>query len=115
MLFLWTILNKTLAGLFALNILPSIASPEGGEIMKQLMPLKRVVVEITHQAIAGDEQGIRKAIRSWHNSLAGGTIPRKVIAKLGRELFLDLAAWEHWLKSKSQNADASGPGRPRSK
>jgi len=81
--------------------------------MKQLMPLKRVVVEITHQAFSGDQPGIRKAIKSWHNSLAGGTIPRDVVIKLGRELFLDLEAWETWLSERYSENGVCKIGRPR--
>ena len=81
--------------------------------MKRLMPLRAVVVEITHEAIAGDDAGVRRAVKSWHNRLATGSIPRRLIAKLGRELFLDLDAWDSWWDERSQNAPARPVGRPR--
>jgi len=80
--------------------------------MPNLMPLKRVVVEVTHEAQRDDNQEIRRAVRSWHNRLFGGTVPRKLVTRLGRELFLDLDAFEEWLKNK-QKGRYSGPGRPR--
>jgi hypothetical protein len=82
--------------------------------MKVLMPLKKAVVEITNEAVADDQQSIRKAVRCWHNRLFNGSVPRDVVTKLGRELFLDLDAWEHWLEIKKQPALRQGPGRPRS-
>ena len=81
--------------------------------MTQLMPLKKVVVEITHQAEPDDYEAIRKAVKSWHNRLALGSIPRNVVTKLGRELFLDLDAWEQWLARRRSEQLPSGRGRPR--
>ena len=81
--------------------------------MRKFMPLKKAVVVITHEASPEDMEGIRKAVRSWHNRLAGGSIPRDVVTKLGRELFLDLEAWENWLEKHKQQNYVS-PGRPRS-
>ncbi len=81
--------------------------------MKEIMPLKRAVVEITHEALPGDRQGIKTAMKSWHNRLSVGSIPREVITKLGRELFLDLEAWEQWLEERSQGAASHRLGRPR--
>ena len=83
--------------------------------MKKYMPLKRVVVEITHEAHAGKHHEIRKAIRAWHNRLFNGSIPRYVVVKLGRELFLDLEGWERWMKKQYDHSEPSGPGRPRTK
>ena len=83
--------------------------------MKKYMPLKRVVVEVTHEAHAGKHQEIRKAVRSWHNRLFNGSIPRDVVVKLGRELFLNIDAWDAWLQKRSDQPEASGPGRPRAK
>jgi len=80
---------------------------------KMLMPLKRAVVEITNEAVANDEAGIRRAVKSWHNRLATGSIPRFVIAKLGRELFLDLEAWDQWWDDRSQSKPEPKKGRPR--
>ena len=86
----------------------------GGK-MKEYMPLKRVVVEVTHEAHPGKHHEIRKAIRAWHNRLFNGSIPRGVVVKLGRELFLDLDSWERWLKRQKRQPPPSGPGRPRTK
>ena len=79
----------------------------------QLMPLRRAVVEITGEAIAGDETGIRRAIKSWHNRLATGSIPRSVVTKLGRGLFIDLEAWDQWWEERAQKSASFQRGRPR--
>jgi hypothetical protein len=81
--------------------------------MNKLMPLRRVVVEITNEAPADDEQSIKKAVRSWYNKLAGGSIPRDVLVKLGRDLFLDLEAWDTWLKTNQRESIHRRIGRPR--
>ena len=81
--------------------------------MTKLMPLRRAVVEITNEATANDDTTIRKAIRSWHNRLATGSIPRSVVTKLGRELFLDLEAWGQWWDERSQESVTPKLGRPR--
>ena len=81
--------------------------------MKQLMPIKRFVVEITNQAISNDQQQISKAVRAFHNKLYNGSIPRDLIIKIGRDLFIDLGAWGNWLEKKKQKTDAPSPGRPR--
>lgn len=81
--------------------------------MTKLMPLRRAVVEITNEACTGDDPGIRKAIKSWHNRLANGTIPRTVVTKLGRDLFLDLGAWENWWEKRLESKSISRVGRPR--
>jgi hypothetical protein len=81
--------------------------------MKRLMPLRRAVVLITHEASADDEKGIKRSIKSWHNKLSTGSIPREVITKLGRELYLDLEQWEAWLERRTEEASPR-PGRPRS-
>jgi hypothetical protein len=83
--------------------------------MKQIIPLRRAVVLITNEASVGDDVGIRKAIKSWHNRLNNGSIPRSVITKLGRELFLDLDAWEEWLAGRVERTHSSRPGRPRTR
>lgn len=77
------------------------------------MPLKRAVVEITNEAVANDETGIRRAVKSWHNRLATGSIPRFVVAKLGRELFLDLEAWDKWWDERASTKQNRKIGRPR--
>lgn len=81
--------------------------------MKRLMPLKRFVVDITMEAKEENEQSIRKVVRSWHNRLANGTIPRTVVTKLGRELFVDLEAWSKWLEERQRGSPRKSPGRPR--
>ena len=81
--------------------------------MKNLMPLRRAVVDITHEAATGDDVGVRRAIKSWHNRLATGSIPRYVVTKLGRELFLDLEAWDQWWEERSQASVSPKLGRPR--
>ena len=81
--------------------------------MRKFMPLKKAVVLITHEASPEDPNGIRKAVRSWHNRLAGGSIPRDVVTKLGRELFLDLEAWEAWLSARNNKDPIPKIGRPR--
>jgi hypothetical protein len=83
--------------------------------MIQLMPLRRVVVDLTNEALPSDETGIRKAIKSWHNRLSNGSIPRSVVTKLGRELFLNLDAWEQWLEERANRSVKCGQGRPRAK
>ena len=83
--------------------------------MKRLMPLRRVVVEVTNEVDCNDPEGNRRAIKGWHNRLNNGSIPRHIVTKLGRELFLDLEAWEKWMTEKDQRYHNSGPGRPRAK
>jgi hypothetical protein len=83
--------------------------------MIQLMPLKKVVVDITHQADPKDPESIRRAIRKWHNSLASGTLPRCLVKKLGRELYLRLDIWEQWVSDNQRETEkVKGRGRPRS-
>ena len=55
-----------------------------------LMPLDKFVVKVTGEAEAGDEQGIKKAVRRYHNRLANGSIPRSVFRKIGKQLFVHL-------------------------
>jgi hypothetical protein len=81
--------------------------------MKHLMPLRRVVVEITNEAVPNDLQSNRKALKSWHNRLSNGSIPRSIVTKLGRELFLDIEAWETWLLERDHVEQRHRPGRPR--
>ncbi|MGO9121688.1 MAG: hypothetical protein ACLQPD_29275 [Desulfomonilaceae bacterium] len=79
----------------------------------KLMPLRKVVVEITSEAEAKDSQGIKKAVKAWHNRLSIGSIPRSLIRKLGKSLYLDLNAWEKWLEEGGKEGCVSRPGRPR--
>jgi hypothetical protein len=83
--------------------------------MREIMPLTRAVVVKTHEASPDDPQENRKAIKSWHNRLYNGSIPRSVVIKLGRGLYLDLQAWEEWLEKRDHKPDSSKPGRPRTK
>jgi hypothetical protein len=71
--------------------------------MRQIMPLKKAIIEATHEALPDDPQENRKAIKTWHNRLYHGSIPRSVIVKLGRELFLDLQAWVSGWKNMVRN------------
>jgi hypothetical protein len=80
----------------------------------EIMPLKRAVVEITHEADFDDDQAIRKAVRAWHNRLAQGTVPRSIIRKVGRGLFLDISAFREWLDEQAQDRRPRR-GRPRNK
>jgi hypothetical protein len=83
--------------------------------MFEIMPLKKVVVNLTHQADPNDPKSIKAAIRSWHNGLASGTIPRRLVKKFGRELYLDLSAWQKWMFDKQQSSKSKiRIGRPRS-
>ena len=83
--------------------------------MKRLMPLRRVVIEITNEADPNDPEGNRKAVKSWHNRLNTGGIPRRLVTKLGRQLYLNLDAWEEWLSEKNEAPHSPSPGRPRAK
>jgi hypothetical protein len=83
--------------------------------MHKIMPLRRAVVRITHQADEDNPESIRKAVRTWHNALANGTIPRSLVKKFGRELYLRLDNWEAWVSENDQGIERKrGPGRPRS-
>ena len=82
-------------------------------IMTQLMPLSRVVVEITHEAKPDDPSGTRKAIRSWHNRLQNGTIPRSLVTRLGRGLFLKVGAWQEFCANRGHQVCPRKHGRPR--
>jgi hypothetical protein len=83
--------------------------------MPEIMPLRRAVVQITHQADEHDQEAIRKAVRKWHNALANGTIPRSLVKKFGRELYLRLDNWEAWVcEDEHKHNQPKGPGRPRS-
>lgn len=83
--------------------------------MKNIMPLRRVVVELTNEASPHDFEGRKRAIRGWHNRLNNGSIPRHLVLRLGRQLFLDLNEWDNWVQGKSVPKENKGPGRPRSK
>jgi len=77
------------------------------------MPLRRVVTELTNEAEKGNPESVRKAIKSWHNKLAGGSIPRSIVTKLGKELFLDVEKWDEWLEQRQRESKGKNPGRPR--
>jgi hypothetical protein len=82
-------------------------------LMTKLVPLRKAVVQITNEATLNDDVSVRKAIKAWHNRLATGSIPRKVVKKLGRELFLDLDAWEELWEERSMKTPSQSVGRPR--
>ena len=63
----------------------------------RLIPLKNLVCNITGEADKNDELGIKKAVKGWHNKLANGSIPRSIIIKIGKGLFVDLNKFEQWL------------------
>lgn len=81
--------------------------------MKQIMPLKRAVVELTHEAESGDENGIRRAVKAWQNRAYNGSIPRALLRKLGKGLFVDLEIWQEMLSEKNKRNHDVGGGRPR--
>ena len=65
-----------------------------------LMPLRRAVVYITNEASIDDEQEIRRAIKGWHNKLSNGSVPRSSFRKIGKHLFMDIVAFEEWVKNQ---------------
>ena len=83
--------------------------------MKELIPLKRAVIELTHEAELGDEEGVRRAVKAWQNRLYNGSIPRGLVRKLGRGLFVDLEAWQELLSEKDKGQHNPDRGRPRTK
>ena len=84
--------------------------------MTKVMPLRLFVTDKgSNEADPEDQEKIRKAIRSWHNRLHNGSIPRDLVTRLGRELYVNLAVWEKWVTEKDQMHHNSGPGRPRGK
>jgi hypothetical protein len=83
--------------------------------MTHLTPLKRFVVNNTGQAEPDDPVERRKAVKGWHNKLYQGSVPRTFIKKIGRELFVDLEAWEKFLAGNNSEPFKTGPGRPRTK
>jgi hypothetical protein len=78
----------------------------------EVMPLRTAVVEVTHEALGDDPEAVRRAVRSWHNRLACGSIPRSLVMRLGRDLFLDLGEWNRWVLSRKEVPKRRG--RPRS-
>jgi hypothetical protein len=85
-----------------------------GMLMRTLMPLRKVVTEVTNEADPDDQSGIRRAIRAWHNRLANGSVPRQLVAKIGRQLFLDLDAFNDWIEGQNKQEAPPRRGRPRS-
>ena len=82
----------------------------------ELMPLKRVVTQLSHEADPDDQEKIRKAIRAWHNRLHNGSIPRNLVTRLGRELYVKLEAWETWITERdAQISPIKKVGRPRTR
>jgi hypothetical protein len=81
----------------------------------ELMPLTKVVVNITHQADSENPESIRKAVKTWHNGFANGTLPRCLVKKFGRELYLRLDVWEQWVSGTLEESEnIRSRGRPRS-
>ena len=83
--------------------------------MTEIMPLRKAVVQITHEATPEDSEAIHKALKAWHNRIFNGSIPKTLVIRLGRQLYLDLDAWEDWLMKSKKKVDSRAPGRPRSK
>ncbi len=83
--------------------------------MKQFMPLKRVIGEITNEARADNPEAIKRAVKSWYNRLYNGSIPRDVVVRIGRGLYVDVEKFEEWTTEQSQQNFTPGPGRPRTK
>jgi len=67
-------------------------------IIPKRIPLRRAVTVITGEADPDNQQEIQKAIRRWHNRLANGSVPRSIFVKIGKELFLDIPAFELWIE-----------------
>jgi len=63
----------------------------------QLMPLRIFVVKITNEADEDDEQSILKAVKSYHNRLANGSVPRNLFKKIGKQLYVDLKEFNDWI------------------
>ena len=70
----------------------------------ELIPFPRFVVEITGEAIPEDHQSIRRAMRRWHNKWSNGTVSRRFVRKIGRDLFVDTADFRAWLSEQSRPA-----------
>ena len=81
----------------------------------ELMPLKDFVVKVTHQAGKNEQEEIKKAVREIHNKLFNRSIPRRVVLKIGRNLFVDLQEWDKWVGERKSVDDYRGPGRPRNR
>lgn len=63
----------------------------------KLMPLNKFVVVVTNEAMVNDKESNKKASKSWHNRLNNGTVPRYLFKKIGKQLFVDLAAFNKWV------------------
>ena len=68
----------------------------------KLMPLHRVVILITGEADKDDPEGIKKAVKGWHNKLANGSVPRSMFKKIGKNLYLDIEAFQDWLDNQDK-------------
>ena len=66
----------------------------------QLMPLRIFVVKITNEADGDDDKSILKAVKSYHNRLANGSVPKNLFKKIGKQLFVDLIEFEKWLEKQ---------------
>ena len=83
--------------------------------MKHLIPLRRAVVELSGEAESEDEEGIKRAVKSWYNRLHNGSVPRSLVRKFGRGLFVDVDAWDQMFSEPSEEHHAVRRGRPRTK
>jgi hypothetical protein len=81
--------------------------------LKPIIPLRRFITEVTNEAPPDDEEAIRKALKSWHNRLYNGSIPRSVIAKIGRSLYVIVPEWEAWQDGRRSEGSEVRRGRPR--
>jgi hypothetical protein len=80
--------------------------------IKKYFPLRVVVTTITNEADPENEEEVVRAVRSWYNRLASGTISRDLFVKIGGKLYLDYGAFLASLER--QKKPVSKPGRPRS-
>ena len=59
--------------------------------MTELMPLRKVVVDITHEAAHSDPDSIQRAIKAWHNRLGAESLAWPLYTK-GRVSKLSLSS-----------------------
>jgi hypothetical protein len=67
-----------------------------------LMPLRRFVVDVTGDASENSQQEIQQAIRRYHNRLANGSVPRSIFRKMGKELYVHLEEFKHWMSHEKK-------------
>ncbi len=66
----------------------------------QIKPLDRFVSEDMGEADPKNPTEVREAIRRFHNKLANGSIPRTVIRKIGKHLYVHMGDWKSWIRSQ---------------